>query len=111
MWSLKKFIVSGLSEITKVEGMDKNQLIVFTSNSTIFGKLPTNGEISENFLSKFVADMANNYFEQNGVSEIPGDDGFLILEDATVLSNGRTIFSPSVVVFYDQIAGITIGDA
>lgn len=46
---------------------------------------------------------------KNYKADIEGDDGYMLLSDVTVINgNTRTNFE-HMIVFYDQIIGVTLG--
>ena len=111
METLKKKIIRALSTVTDAEALKKNEVIITTAFGLISGKV-YNGDNSEteDIATKFVADLTNGIAEAYGQENIEGNDGYIFLKDVTIRAGGNNIFYVrNLVVFYDQIIGITFG--
>lgn len=106
--TIKKEMLRNLAVLTNMDGMENNEIILITAAGLIMGKLP--GEDSKEILSKLAKSLSEKYFEEYEIkTTLPGNDGYLILEDVTILSGQTRSNMPSAIVFHDQIIGITIG--
>lgn len=111
METLKKRIIRGLADISDTEAAGKKQLILTTAIGLISGKIYTGEEarsepIGKGSIGEFLPGIVGNY----NPAEIDENDGFLALKDVTIrIGANNMIFLDSLVVFYDQIIGVTIG--
>ena len=112
--SLKKHMIKSLSAITMQSkyGLNNNNVNLLTPSGIITGKLirnedndPTNifrelvGTISSSFL--------NEYSDGETISE---NDGFIMLSNSVLITSNSTCYNlGDLIVFYDQIIGVTIG--
>lgn len=119
--SLKKSLIIAMSCIPEVEGLEENNLILTTSAGIISGKVPSEQEIDdENSLYGVLYKICDNTKEEylknisSADSEpvIVGNDGYIILKDVKIRSTSSDTIThmPFMVVFYDQIIGVTIGN-
>lgn len=119
--SLKKSLIIAMSCVPKVEGLEENNLILTTSAGIISGKVPSEQEIDdENSLYGILYKICDNTKEEylknisSTASEpvIVGNDGYIILKDVKIRSTSSNAIThmPFMVVFYDQIIGVTIGN-
>lgn len=121
--SLKKSLILAMSCIPKVEGLEENNLILTTSAGIISGKVPSEQEIDdENSLCGVLYKICDNTKEEylKNISStdtdsepvIVGNDGYIILKDVKIKSTSSDTITHmhSMVVFYDQIIGVTIGN-
>ena len=82
MNSLKKMVICTLAMAPQTDMFANNQVILTTAAGVIAGTM---------------------------VEEIEGNDGYMLLSDVTVINgNTRTNFE-HMIVFYDQIIGMTLG--
>lgn len=115
--SLKKDLVLSFSCLPDIEGLEKNKLFLTTPLGLISGRFPTDEELenSENInaiLVKMCSRVTSEYKSELSLSEsesLPGDEGYLYLIDVEIKSPNQTYSIPFMVVFYDQIIGISIG--
>ncbi len=116
MHSLKKDIIIKLSMIPLLQGMENNNIIVMTSAGTYTGKIISNEDDTPEIALPFVnmlSELADQYRQDNHIDEntlLDGNDGYLILKDVQLRTNGPIINMPFVVLFFDQIVGISIGN-
>nr|DAD74983.1 MAG TPA: hypothetical protein [Siphoviridae sp. ctA995]DAV84218.1 MAG TPA: hypothetical protein [Caudoviricetes sp.] len=119
--SLKKSLIIAMSCIPKVEGLEENNLILTTSAGIISGKVPSEQEIDdENSLCGVLYEICDNTKEEylKNISStdsepvIVGNDGYIILKDVKIRSTSSDTITHMnfMVVFYDQIIGVTIGN-
>jgi len=114
--SLKKRIITNFSVATTMEELIKNEIILITALGIISGKLADvkNTDDEKELPEKILPRMANvfyeRYIEENNLeSPLDGNDGYLALINVTI-TNGDVVHRLNeLVVFYDQIIGITIG--
>lgn len=118
MATLKKSMIIALSSFPDIEGFEKNHLILTTAAGTIHGKLISDNQLNDKddvcgLLAHACEKIANNYIEENSSQEsaLSGNDGYLFLTDVRIRSvSSSTITTlPFMIVFFDQIIGITIG--
>lgn len=119
--SLKKSLIIAMSCIPEVEGLEENDLILTTSAGIISGKVPSEQEIDDekSLYSVFykICDNTKEEYLKNITSTdsepvIVGNDGYIILKDVKIRSTSSNTIThmPFMVVFYDQIIGVTIGN-
>jgi len=126
--SLKKEIVSGLYAALLENVLSNNSLILATSSGIITGNPISDEEIETAKSKKEFSEMTEvessicidsslldvinkNYEEQYKVNRpTQGNDGYLWLKDATLLSGGATYHFGTLIVFYDQILGVSVGN-
>lgn len=119
--SLKKSLIIAMSCFPKVEGLEENNLILTTSAGIISGKVPSEQEIDdENSLCGVLYEICDNTKEEylKNISStdsepvIVGNDGYIILKDVKIRSTSSDTITHMnfMVVFYDQIIGVTIGN-
>lgn len=119
--SLKKSLIIAMSCISKVEGLEENNLILTTSAGIISGKVPSEQEIDdENSLCGVLYEICDNTKEEylKNISStdsepvIVGNDGYIILKDVKIRSTSSDTITHMnfMVVFFDQIIGVTIGN-
>jgi hypothetical protein len=73
------------------------------------GEKPTDGK---DLIAEAVESFSKKYKEVYNIENfVPGNDGFVILEDVTIRQIGSdSIFKlEQLTVFYDQIVGISLG--
>lgn len=111
--SFKKCLINSLfSTVQDVDGFEANDVILATSSGIISGKLISESEFKEMKTSRcaiahICQKFANEYSENNELAE---NDGYLFLVDVKAISSdGKSISLPFVVVFQDQITGISFG--
>ena len=116
--SLKKSIIIAMSTVPEVEGLENNDVILITSAGNICGKLIPVEEIeNKTSYNAVFANLCNqvkeDYLKENpsAKSSLSGNDGYLILTDVKIksTSSNTTTQLPFLVVFYDQIIGVSVG--
>lgn len=119
--SLKKSMIIAMASIPEVEGFETNNLILTTPAGLICGKLISEDETTDsNKMNNLMAKVCNNFTEKylKDISDsdsepiIEGNDGYLFLQDVTIRSTSSNATSnlPFMIVFYDQIIGVSIGN-
>jgi len=105
--TLKKHIATMLSISATLPELDKNNIILMTAAGIISGKLPSKTDDDpKHFFQKLVLQMKDEHAKTYQVS---GNDGYIPLIDVTVSHGGRVEKFDCLIVFIDQIIGITIG--
>jgi len=105
--SLKKNIIAAVASLSDNGDPDMN-LILVTSNGVISGT-PCPEESDSEFTG-FVQGVAGQYKEKYAPeAPLDGHDGCIILKDVTVQSGLQTTEVGRLVVFFDQIVGVTLG--
>lgn len=117
MNSLKKALITKMYALPLIDGFENNSIIVMTAAGTYTGKpiskTDDSSELSFQF-AKIVSQVVDSYREENHLEKdkpLDGNDGSLILKDVQLDANGKVISMPFVILFYDQITGITVGKA
>lgn len=116
--SLKKSLIVAMSSIPSFEGLENNELILTTAAGNICGKLISDDQLdSETDLSGVIAnicgEISKKYLDNLSSTEfgVDGNDGYLFLTDVSIKSCSSNFIThlPFMVVFYDQIIGVSIG--
>lgn len=115
MKSLKKHLVLSLAALPSIEGWEQNQIIIFTSSGRITGTpvIPEKSNGQTQYLTNLVAEFSKQYREENSLppdSPLDNNDGAIVLSNVTVSNGGPEVHLNFLVVFYDQIVAITIGN-
>lgn len=130
--TIKKTIINAVSGITDLKEiklkdgtsfeMSGKKVIVVTSGCIISGVLPDPEDapykitgvssFTYDFVTLAVETTAKKYREKHGINdELPGNDGCIVLKNAVVrYAADFTAKFDELVVFNDQILGITIAD-
>lgn len=113
--SLKKTIIKYFANIPNIEDLKNNNLILFTTSGIISGKLLLESTENSNnkVFSDIVEDVINTYRSDNSLDELKplnDNDGFLMMENVVIFESNRSINMPFMIVFFDQITGISIGN-
>lgn len=116
--SLKKELTLYFSHLPSVDGLNENKLILATPLGLITGRFPTEEKCDDvdninAILSKLCAKITNDYKTELSLSEtdhLPDDEGYLYLVDVEIKTPSNNFTLPFMVVFYDQIIGISIGN-
>ena len=118
--SLKKSVILAFSEVST---QIKNSLILMTPMGLICGKVSDAEIQTEEELNKIhgratieegasiIATLLSSVRRNYGDAPVIGNDGYLALTDVTVKGPHGAVFNVgNMVVFYDQIIGITFGE-
>ena len=117
--SIKKFLISDLYLLTNEEELKNNDINLFTPLGIISGKPyhystdNLNEYLATDLMAKLFEKITNTYKSKYSIeNSIPENDGFIVLQDVIIRSNNSVniIKVPQLVVFYDQIIGITLGN-
>lgn len=106
MESLKKRVIRTMAAAPQTDLLKDNQVILTTAAGLIAGKMTeedsqAHGDI---VLSVMLEKITESY-----ENEIEGNDGYLLLSDVTVINGNVRTNLPNMIVFYDQIIGVTLG--
>lgn len=106
--SLKKAIIKTFQLAPEMNGLEKNDVILTTPIGLICGKPVKEEEITDAWNTyKALLGIAKEDFND---SDISGDDGYFVLAEATIRPpNGGKINLGHIIVFYDQIIGVSLG--
>ena len=115
--SLKKELTINMADLLTAEAMEKNKIAIITSIGLITGRYPTEKELedkdnSNSALTKFCTNIGNEYKKTLSLSEtdkLPGDEGYLYLVDVVIKAPNQSYRLPFMIVFFDQIIGISMG--
>lgn len=109
--SLKKEIIGTISAATSMVELKGNSVVLIASAGMITGSFPQEDSVAkESAFSEMVGKVADRYKETYGIdSLVPGSDGYIILDDVSIRNGASNIHMPQLVVFHDQIIGITLG--
>lgn len=110
MQSIKKYLIANASSLASLGYQEGATLNLITASGIISG-LPLTNE--DDFFFGYVREVVKNYKDDNNLPTdyIPeGNDGFILLKDATVRSGDLTFTTGSIAVFFDQIIGVTVGE-
>ena len=114
--SLKKKVILSFASSLSADGLEKNHIILTTSAGLISGKpLPPETDFDEtrqdgqqmsvDEIYTMLLKIAGEHFEGN----VEGNDGYMLLTDATIRNQNTTYNLGTIVVFYDQIIGVSLG--
>ena len=117
--TMKKYISLMLTGVSEIEGLENNDVIFVTSIGYITGKPLSEEETQEN--SKITSDntlywvtknITDDYRKEYNITEEPidGNDGYIILKDVTIKYLNSTTKLGSLILFFDQIIGVTFGN-
>lgn len=113
--SLKKFLITALAHVTTMKegGFNKDSIVIVTAAGVITGKqsiYDPNSKPSENQVTTIVEVADKEYKKNFTESTVAGNDGYLTVRGATLtMSSGVQYTFDNLVVFFDQIIGITVG--
>ncbi len=116
MHSLKKEIICHFTSLPSIEGLERNQLIVYTAAGVFAGtpvlEAPQNGSDIGTALFSLIENCSADYRSENHIPDgqlLDGNDGAILLSDVTLISGQSRINIPTLAIFFDQIIGISIG--
>lgn len=112
MRTLKKQIIFGLANSTDFEALKENKLFLVTPIGVISGRLYCENSTEKNVAGvSFLSALTEKLVEGFDMENIEGNDGYLTLTDVKVQMAGNSTYNlPHLVVFYDQIIGVTLGN-
>ena len=118
MRSFKKELIQNFQFIPQLEGFEKNKLIIYTAAGIFIGT-PVDKKNKENndvikITSSFIDKFLENYKNTNGIpdeSPLDDNDGCFTLSDVVLIRDTTRMNIPIAVIFFDQVIGISFGDA
>lgn len=117
MHSFKKELIHNFQLLHKVDGLEKNKLIVYTAAGAFIGTpvLKENAEDNDSIkiTSSIINNASENYRKSNNIpaeQPLDGNDGCFSLSDAVLITGNVHTNIPIVTIFYDQIIGISFGN-
>jgi len=115
--SLKKHIVRYLSVAPEIPELAGKEIVILTPMGIIIGMLPPADIDSQvnydgtKLLCEIAAQLNESYKSEYDITlPLEGDEGYIILTHARCLTNNSVTNIESVLIFYDQIIGITFGN-
>lgn len=106
MDSLKKMIIRTLAMAPQTDMFANNQVILTTAAGVITGKIvEENSEKQGDMIFSTILDTIMEKYE----ADIEGNDGYMLLSDVTVINGNARTTLKNLIVFYDQIIGVTLG--
>ena len=116
--SYKKELIYQVIALSSIEGLEQNTLIFLTSMGLITGETVIVDEPhtsiyapdSVKTLRQLCQSSYEDYLEKHRVVQLGGNDGSILLKKVTVEAPQRTYTLDSLVLFFDQIIGITLAD-
>ena len=117
MGSFKKELIHTFQALPKVEGLERNKLIVITATGMFIGNpiFKDNEEDTEaiKIMFSFINGVAEDYRKEHNIpadQPLDGNDGCIALSDVSLITGGSRYNIPTVAIFFDQIIGISWGD-
>lgn len=123
MHSLKKDVIFNISNLSRLEELKSNQIILITALGIIKGELSEYEYLADdkkpdldnsNFLDFVVDDTVKNYRKEVGLPNnepLDGNDGVIVLKNVQIISGGNVGLNIGrLAVFFDQIIGISFGN-
>lgn len=113
--TLKKAVIRSLAGATGVEGLEDNKVVLATSMGLICGRPASEVLLGEESATSqedvIYAALLKSAKTSFGSGDVVGNDGYLLLTDVTIKSpSGANFNVGNMVVFYDQIIGVSIGN-
>ena len=113
MTTLKKDLIKQFSAMTTFETMKDSRLVLITSAGMIIGTAVPAEEADPavSSMSRVTTELVRGYYKENRLpmdAQLDGDDGFFTLKNVTIESANTTANVPFMVVFFDQVIGVTI---
>jgi hypothetical protein len=116
--TVKKTVISSLSYALTDPAIKDNKLILFTTSGVITG-YPVEIDsdeykgrpVTDTIISKLSQSIIETYDDTYHLEgPLPGNDGFFVLKDAVVVAGNHNYTHKEIVVFYDTVTAITIGN-
>lgn len=114
--SLKKFMIRNYEKLPGTKEFPYHKLILVTAAGMICGMPVNEDEDAENeeigTLFEQNHRLYHDYRVQNDIpahQTLPGNDGYIMLKDVSIMSNNQITRLNSMVVFCDEIIGVTVG--
>jgi len=117
--SMKKYLVMEFADAPNMDlkSGKVGEAHFFTSFGVISGRsLDNPGEVSDKstaseLFAKHAAEIYQKEYCEENTGFAPGNDGYVVLVDVTIRTiTNQHYYMPSMVLFYDQIIGMTLGD-
>jgi len=117
--SLKKELIMDFSLLPNFQVLEKNRIYLATAMGLISGRVPSEEETEDKTnpimaFAQICHNTTNTYRAELSLSEtdkLPGDEGYIFLVDVEIKSQNLTYKMPFMTIFFDQIIGISIGNA
>ena len=116
MQTLKKHSIASTLVMATLDELKNNNIIVFTPAGIFSGKpitddtdISDSNNIGYNIISKCLEEETTRFMKENSLESADGNDGYFFLKDVQLISNNIRTNIPYVVLYYDQVIGITIG--
>lgn len=112
--SLKKFMLRHYEKVPGSKDFEYHKLILITGAGTICGTPVSedeeNNEVGLLFKKNhaLVQDYRTTY-DIPKEKRLSGNDGYIMLKDVTIMSSNQNTRLSSLVVFCDEIIGVTVG--
>lgn len=119
--NLKKYLSISYATIAEKIGPN-NKIILHTSNGTILGiPIFSDQELSDTFDQEKIHEgmtiLTHNLIDaykkdnyKNQEDKLSDEDSVLLLKDVTIIGNGNRYNSPFLVLFVNEIIGLSIGN-
>ena len=110
--SLKKRLIFSLAFAPTVDELKDQEVFLVTASGMIQG-VPVNTE-ELGLLAQLADTIAKEHVKDCALEPdayLPGNDGYIVLRDARVKEGTNTYNFAELIVFFDQIIGISLGKA
>ncbi|MFV0413335.1 MAG: hypothetical protein ACK5L3_08705 [Oscillospiraceae bacterium] len=113
--TLKKYICNHFARSTELEQLEANKIILLTAAGVIVGSLSTADEKTtdkNDIVTLLAKKTGDGYLEEYALPNnkpLPDTDGYIPLKDVVLKSGPDSINLPRLIVFFDEIIGITFG--
>lgn len=107
-----------MSIIPDIKELENNNLILTTPAGIICGKLISEEEVQDgtsiqSAFAKLCVSVKEDYFKETSSekTDVSDNDGYIFLKDVKIKSTSTNMVTnvPFMIVFYDQIIGVSIG--
>ena len=108
--NFKKHLILTMGKSAEIKEIQNNKLILVTSFGIIQGRLmPENPKnLPSKIYSEFLTLAQQHWSENVGQPEL--SDEYVLLSDVEIKTGPNTFNTPFLMVFYDQIIGVTVGN-
>lgn len=110
--SLKKTIVNEFATAIFSDPHKRHELVLFTACGTISGyPEPMPDGFTTDKLNIFSNSYTQEYRKKYEITDVvPDNDGYVLLSKAKIKSESGVVEYPSIIVFFDQIIGMTLSE-
>lgn len=114
--SMKKFVISRLGLVQKVDGINNNKIILITAAGIITGtfsdfNLENWQHTDEITLCTIIKPIIEVYKEEfKPPNNLSGNDGGIMLEDVLIVKGSDKAFFNQLFVFFDEIIAVSFGE-